>query len=90
MCMEKDDSKSGYQREHYTEEARRDRFKRIAEARTNRLLNDIRLLGNTGNKTLYQYDQADVDKIFATIEKKLVETRAKFKTSKKEKPFTLG
>jgi len=88
--MENDESKSGYQREHYTEEARRDRFKRIAEARTNRLLNDVRLLGNTSNKTLYQYDQADVDKIFEAIEKKLVETRAKFKTTKKDKPFSLG
>lgn len=86
---ENEDKGSGYQPELYTEEARRDRFKRIAEARTNRLLNDIRLLGNTGNKTLYQYDQSDVDKIFATIEKKLAEARTKFKTSKKEKPFTL-
>lgn len=87
--MDEEQPKKGYQRELYTEEARRDRFKRIAEKRTNRLLNDIRLLGNTGNKTLYQYEQTDVDKIFATIEKKLTETRAKFKTAKKDKPFTL-
>jgi hypothetical protein len=87
--MDTDEPKSGYQRELYTEQARRDRFKRIAEKRTNRLLNEIRLLGNTGNKTLYQYDQGDVDKIFATIEKKLGEVRTKFKTSKKDKPFTL-
>ena len=87
--MDKDDTQSGYQAEHYTPEAKRARFKRIAELRTNRILNDIRLLGNTGNKTLYQYDQADVDKIFAIIDTKLTETRAKFKTSKKEKPFRL-
>lgn len=47
------------------------------------------MIGNTGNKTLYQYDQTDVDKIFATIEKKLDEVRSKFRTSKKDKPFTL-
>lgn len=87
--MDNEKNISAYRSELYTEEARRARFKRIAEARTNRLLNDIRLLGNTGNKTLYRYDLVDVEKIFATIEKKLTETRAKFKTSKKEKPFRL-
>jgi hypothetical protein len=83
------DSSSDYKSDLYTPEARRDRFKRIAEKRTNRILNDIRLLGNTGNKTLYSYEQADVDKIFSIIDTKLVETRSKFKTAKKEKPFTL-
>jgi hypothetical protein len=87
--MDTDESSNGYQPEHYTPEARRARFKRIAEKRTNRILNDIRLIGNTSNKTLYQYEQADVDKIFSIVETKLTETRAKFKTSKKEKPFTL-
>ena len=87
--MSDEKPKSGYDPQLYTEEAKRDRFKRVAELRTNRILNDIRLLGNTGNKTLYQYDQADVDKIFAIIDKKLTETRAKFKTAKKDKPFTL-
>jgi hypothetical protein len=87
--MDEENPKSGYQSELYTPEARRARFKRIAEKRTNRILNDIRLLGNTGNKTLYQYEQADVDKIFTIINTKLTETHAKFKTTKKEKPFTL-
>ena len=81
--------KNKYQSDLYTPEARRARFKRIAEKRTNRILNDIRLLGNTGNKTLYNYEQADVDKIFSIIDTKLTETRSKFKTTKKEKPFTL-
>jgi hypothetical protein len=87
--MDKEEPQSGYQSDLYTPEARRARFKRIAEKRTNRILNDIRLLGNTGNKTLYNYEQADVDKIFSIIDTKLTETRSKFKTTKKEKPFTL-
>ena len=87
--MNENDEQSKYDKDLYTPEARKDRFKRIAEKRTNRILNDIRLLGNTGNKTLYNYTQGDVDKIFAIIDKKLTETRAKFKTSKKEDLFTL-
>lgn len=85
--MDETDNKPGYNKELYTEQARRDRFLRIAEKRTNRVLEGIRMLGNTSNKSLYKYDQGDVDKIFATIEKRLLETRAKFKTSRQEKPF---
>ena len=87
--MDENIEKSKYDKDLYTLEARKDRFKRIAESRTNRILNDIRLIGNTGNKTLYNYTQADIDKIFGIIEKKLTETRAKFKTKNKEDPFTL-
>lgn len=87
--MAKEEPATGYKPSLYTPEARRERFKRIAEKRTNRILNDIRLLGNTGNKTLYNYDQTDVDKIFNIIDTKLTETRSKFKTTKKDKPFTL-
>ena len=79
----------GYNADLYTPEARKARFKRIAEKRTNRILNDIRLLGNTGNKTLYDYSQSDIDKIFDIIDKKLTETRARFKTTKRDNPFTL-
>jgi hypothetical protein len=87
--MSEENTKSNYRSDLYTPEARKARFKRIAEKRTNRIINDIRLLGNTGNKTLYSYDQSDVDKIFTIIDTKLTETRSKFKTVKKEKPFTL-
>jgi hypothetical protein len=73
----------------YSEEARRKRFLKVAERRTNRALEYIRLLGNTSNKSLYKYEQADVDKIFDTIDKKLIETKAKFKTTRRDKPFRL-
>lgn len=81
--------KSTYNAELYTPAAKRDRFIRVAEKRTNRILNNIRLLGNTSNKSLYSYEDTDIDKVFSTIEQKLVETRAKFKTKYKEKPFQI-
>jgi hypothetical protein len=86
--MSKEENRN-YDAALYTPEARRARFKRVAEKRTNRILNDIRLLGNTGNKTLYQYDQADIDKIFSIIDSKLTEAKSRFKTAGKEKPFSL-
>lgn len=87
--MDKENTASQYRQDLYTLEAKKARFKRVAERRTNRILNDIRLLGNTGNKTLYNYSQPDVDKIFDTIEKKLIETRSRFKSRKSEDVFTL-
>lgn len=72
----------------YTPEAKRERFKRIAAKRTERILNDLRLLGNTSNKTLYSYDARDIEKIFDALEKRSTEIRAKFKTSNHEH-FTL-
>ena len=62
-----------------------ERFKRVAEARTNAVLNKIRILGNVSNRQLYSYTEEDVDKIFAAINKKLREVRAKFNSHKQEK-----
>lgn len=74
-----------YNPELYTESAKLNRFKRIAERRTNKILNDLRLLGNTANKQLYLYSDADIDKIFMTVENKVAEVRGKFKKRTEEK-----
>lgn len=81
--------KSGYKKELYTPEAKRSRFYRIAERRTNRILETLRLLGNTSNKTLYYYSDNEIDKIFKAIEEKLLEIKGKFKTSKQKEQFKL-
>jgi hypothetical protein len=78
---------TGYDPTLYSEEAKRERFIRVAERRMNRLLNDLRLLGNTSNKSLYSYEPADVAKIFAEIEKKVTEVNSKFNSGKQSKPF---
>ena len=59
-------------------ETRKDRFKRIAEARTNRIIDIIQLLGNCSVKTNYEYTSAQVDLIFNTIEDELKRARKKF------------
>ena len=73
----------------YSDEAREARFKRVAERRVNRILKDLRLLGNTGNKSLYKYSRADVEKIFDEIEGALKEIKVKFKSRKDYKDFQL-
>ena len=49
------------------EEARRDRFLRVAERRTKEILHKLRLLGNCSNKSAYSYSPAEVDEIFDVI-----------------------
>lgn len=65
-------------------ETKNDRFVRIAEARTNKIIDMIRLLGNCSNKATYDYSKEDVRKIFTTIENELKTARAKFDSSSED------
>lgn len=66
-------------------------FKRIAEARTNKIIDMISLLGNLSNTSYYEYTDDQIDAVFDAIEDELKKTRKKFaKTSKgKKKRFEL-
>lgn len=81
--------KTGYNKNLYTAEAKISRFYRIAERRTNRILEHLRLLGNTSNKTLYKYTDEELNKIFKAIDEKVLEIKGKFKTSKQKAQFKL-
>ena len=74
-----------------TQETKRDKFVRLAEARTNKIIDMIQLLGNCSNLGAYDYTQQDVDKIFTAIENELREAKKKFNKvgSKKGTRFSL-
>lgn len=74
-----------YNPELYSDSAKAERFKRVAERRINKILNDLRLLGNTANKQLYLYNDADIDKIFMVIENKVAEIKGRFHRKSEEK-----
>lgn len=59
-------------------ETKRDKFVRLAEARTNKIITMIQLLGNCANTAIYDYAQADVEQVFGAIEAELKEARKKF------------
>ena len=73
------------------QETKRDKFVRLAEARTNKIIDMLQLLGNCSNTSAYDYTQQDVDKIFGAIENELKEAKKKFNKveSKKSSRFTL-
>ena len=71
-------------------ETKRERFIRIAEARTNRILDNMRLLGNCSSKSNYEYTDEDIRKIFGALEKELRQTKNRFLgVDSKEERFTL-
>ena len=67
---------------------RRDRFVRVAEARTSKVIKMLRLLGNCSNRAIYDYSDGDVKRIFRAIDSELRGSKAKF-LSKKEDTFRL-
>lgn len=63
-------------------------FKRIAENRTNKIIDQISLLGNLSNSSYYEYTDDQIEAIFDAIQKELDNQKAKFiktKTGKKKR-----
>ena len=60
------------------QETKREKFVRLAEARTNRIIDTLQLLGNCSNTSAYEYTQQDVDQIFSAIEAEVREAKKKF------------
>lgn len=71
------------------EETRQQRFKRIAGARTNKILDMLKLLSNCSNTGNYEYSENDVKKIFNAIEAEVKVSKAKFIKSAKKNKFKL-
>lgn len=59
-------------------ETKREKFVRVVEARTNKIISMVRLLGNCANKANYDYTEADVQKIFTALEKEVKLAKMKF------------
>lgn len=71
-------------------ESKHDKFVRIAENRTNKIINMIRLLENCSNKAVYDYSETDVKAIFSAIEFELKNAKNKFQDNElKESKFKL-
>jgi len=59
-------------------ESKRERFVRLAESRTNKVLDQIRLLGNLANRGNYSFTEEDAKRIFSAIEKEIKTARSAF------------
>ena len=69
-------------------ETREQRFKRLAKKRGERLINDIRVLGNLSNLNNYEYTPRDIKTLFGAIEEELRINKTRFiATNKRELKF---
>jgi hypothetical protein len=66
------------------QELKRERFKRVAQRRTQRVLRAMRLLANCGNRASYSYSEADAKKIFDALEREMERTRLRFADSRED------
>lgn len=73
-------------------EGDREKFVKLAEARVNKALKAIQLIGNLSNRSNYDYTEADISKIFRALSDELTECKRRFEQSRKkqdEKRFSL-
>jgi len=64
---------------------RRERFLRLASARTNAVMDKLDILGNCSNKQAYDYTGEDIERVFSALLKKVRETKARFDGRKKDR-----
>ena len=72
-------------------ETDREKFVRLANKRVTNAINAIRIVGNLSNRSNYSYTEADVEKIFKTLNNELRSCRQRFSGDKEgtEKQFRL-
>lgn len=62
--------------------SKQENFKRMAESRTNKIIDMIDLLGNLCNTSYYEYTDDQIDAIFNAIQSELDKTKEKFNKDK--------
>ena len=65
-----------------TETDKHEKFKRLAESRTNKALDAIARIGNLSNRSLYEWEDAEVRKILKALRDAVAEVDSKFAAPK--------
>ena len=60
---------------------KRERFVRLAEARVEKAIRALRVIGNLANRNNYEYTDRDVQKIHNALVAELANLKAQFRTS---------
>jgi hypothetical protein len=59
-------------------ETKAEKFERLANLRTNLILDGLRRLGSLSNKNHYDYSEEEVQRIFSTIEEAVGDAKSRF------------
>lgn len=57
---------------------KREKFVDLAEARVNKTLKDLQLVGNLSNRSAYEFSETDVRKIFGALQNALNVAKGRF------------
>jgi len=57
---------------------KRKKFVELAEARANRAIKDLKLIGNLSNKNSYEYSDSEVKQLFRALQKELDLAKSRF------------
>jgi len=57
---------------------KREKFVELAEARVNRAIKDMQLIGNLSNRSAYEFTDGDIRKMFAAIQKAIETAKGRF------------
>lgn len=73
-------------------EDKHERFLRLAESRTNTVIQKIHLIGNLANRSNYDYNEDEVSEIFKAIELEIQRTKKMFEVEfiKKDNRFSFS
>lgn len=66
-------------------EKSQDRFVRLAEARVERAIKHIRLIGNLADRSNYDYTEEQAAAIIGTLRREVADCRARFNTARRPK-----
>lgn len=58
--------------------SKHEKFRELAESRTNKALTSIGRIGNLSNRSLYSWDEAEVRKVIKALKDAVTEVEAKF------------
>ena len=61
---------------------KREKFRTLAEARTNKALDSIRRIGNLANKQTYEFDDDEVRRVLKALRDAVTEVEARFRSPK--------
>lgn len=57
---------------------KREKFVELAQARVNKTLKDLQLIGNLSNRAAYEFTEADIKKMFSALQKALDGAKGRF------------
>jgi len=61
---------------------KREKFRALAESRTNNALIAIGRIGNLSNRQLYEFDETEIKKIMRALRESIVEVESRFASPK--------